>query len=650
MASQPFPDSADRQLIRASGAPDVGVTVTFFLDQALTLPATIFADNGGVPGDSVASFVSDSWGMLPGRFWGPTTGETVLWTSANGGPATRVRADLIDAVTDLIDSDPVSDAELTSALALKAPLAGPTFTGTVGGITKAMVGLSNVDNTTDASKPVSTAQATSIGERQFGQGVYVATDPQYGYVSGTNLSPAIATIIAAIPTDAGNGTPYGGTILVPPGNWTLDTAITLKSGVRIVGAGRGSTRLVYANADAAGHMFTWSGTLSNFVIEHIHLRSTAGHIFRGTTSLYTVSVRDCHIYVSDPASSIVDHQSAGNYDKVVFDRCYLMRGGAASVPAFNILNSGGAANENVWRDCWFFSGGPGTVAATVPFLRMHNTSASNFANDNAFVNITGQQNIAGLLDLQSHANLTVTNVVDWDINTLTGAPTVYTGSLIKVGKSTLGPASRGVTVTNCGVRGNTHGASTYDVEFVSGEVTDSLIVNPYKTSSGTKVLVSATATHNISIVNANADSVWTGQPAGVRHRFPMMPQFLSGAWVGPDTGGTAATDGLRFGPDVNLYRGAGNVLQTDDSFRSASTIRATLAGGEVTDIGAVGPTSQGGMRIGGAGATYVIRGTGTPEGAVSAGVGSLFLRTDGGAGTTLYVKESGTGNTGWVGK
>lgn len=43
-------------------------------------------------------------------------------------------------------------------------------------------------------------------------------------------------------------------------------------------------------------------------------------------------------------------------------------------------------------------------------------------------------------------------------------------------------------------------------------------------------------------------------------------------------------------------------------------------------------------------------GAGTPEGAVSARVGSLYTRTDGGAGTTLYVKESGTGNTGWVAK
>ncbi|MEM9527100.1 MAG: GDSL-type esterase/lipase family protein [Bacteroidota bacterium] len=43
-------------------------------------------------------------------------------------------------------------------------------------------------------------------------------------------------------------------------------------------------------------------------------------------------------------------------------------------------------------------------------------------------------------------------------------------------------------------------------------------------------------------------------------------------------------------------------------------------------------------------------GTGSPEGAVSAPVGTMYLRSDGGAGTTLYVKESGTGNTGWTAK
>lgn len=43
-------------------------------------------------------------------------------------------------------------------------------------------------------------------------------------------------------------------------------------------------------------------------------------------------------------------------------------------------------------------------------------------------------------------------------------------------------------------------------------------------------------------------------------------------------------------------------------------------------------------------------GEGTPEGAITAPVGSIYLRTDGGAATTLYVKETGAAETGWVGK
>lgn len=52
----------------------------------------------------------------------------------------------------------------------------------------------------------------------------------------------------------------------------------------------------------------------------------------------------------------------------------------------------------------------------------------------------------------------------------------------------------------------------------------------------------------------------------------------------------------------------------------------------------------------GAAETKLRSGTGSPEGVVTAPVGSLYCRDDGGAGTSLYVKESGTGNTGWVGK
>ena len=47
-------------------------------------------------------------------------------------------------------------------LDLKANIASPTFTGVVGGITKGMVGLSNVDNTSDINKPISTATQSAL--------------------------------------------------------------------------------------------------------------------------------------------------------------------------------------------------------------------------------------------------------------------------------------------------------------------------------------------------------------------------------------------------------------------------------------------------------------------------------------------------------
>jgi hypothetical protein len=46
----------------------------------------------------------------------------------------------------------------------------------------------------------------------------------------------------------------------------------------------------------------------------------------------------------------------------------------------------------------------------------------------------------------------------------------------------------------------------------------------------------------------------------------------------------------------------------------------------------------------------ILAGSGSPEGVVTAPAGSLYLCTDGGVGGSIFVKESGTGNTGWTAK
>ena len=70
----------------------------------------------------------------------------------DGATLTTTELNYVDGVTSAIQAQ----------IDLKAPLANPNFTGTVAGITSTMVGLGNVNNTSDANKPVSTATQTAL--------------------------------------------------------------------------------------------------------------------------------------------------------------------------------------------------------------------------------------------------------------------------------------------------------------------------------------------------------------------------------------------------------------------------------------------------------------------------------------------------------
>lgn len=107
---------------------------------------------------------------------------------------------------------------------------------------------------------------------------------------------------------------------------------------------------------------------------------------------------------------------------------------------------------------------------------------------------------------------------------------------------------------------------------------------------------------------------------------------------------------------IEFSSGSATVGQGAVTIRSASLdIGGTMR--PITDLGS--PIGQVARRYSngyiqsirpGAGGVIWTSGTGTPEGTVAAPVGSMFTRTDGGANTTLYIKETGTGNTGWVAK
>lgn len=117
-----------------------------------------------------------------------------------------------------------------------------------------------------------------------------------------------------------------------------------------------------------------------------------------------------------------------------------------------------------------------------------------------------------------------------------------------------------------------------------------------------------------------------------------------------DLTGTAADTltGFNWNPTVNSIGGE-FVNRPFDIFSGTATFR------ENTDIEIMGNCNVTGsfsvvtssMQLG---SILIISGSGSPEGVVLAPVGSLYLRTDGSAGNTMYVKEVGVGNTGWVPK
>lgn len=92
---------------------------------------------------------------------------------------------------------------------LNAPKESPTFTGTVLGITKTMVGLSNVDNTSDVNKPISTATQTALDlkEDKSNKSINITTD-------GTSDAkyPSVKAVKTYVDANAGGAPKTSGSI------------------------------------------------------------------------------------------------------------------------------------------------------------------------------------------------------------------------------------------------------------------------------------------------------------------------------------------------------------------------------------------------------------------------------------------------------
>ena len=182
-----------------------------------------------------------------------TTAFVRAEVSALVGGATAT-LDTLGEIATALGNDANLSTTLTSSIALKAPLASPTFTGTVtipsgasisgfaplasptftgtvSGITATMVGLGNVDNTADTAKPVSTAQQTALN---------LKADLASPTLTGTPIAPTAAggTNTTQIATTAFVTTAVSGATITSLDD-VADVTIT---------------------SNSSGHFLKWNGT------------------------------------------------------------------------------------------------------------------------------------------------------------------------------------------------------------------------------------------------------------------------------------------------------------------------------------------------------------------------------------------------------
>jgi hypothetical protein len=132
------------------------------------------------------------------------------------GDVSNTEIGYLNGVTSAIQTQIDSKLASSTASSTYAPLANPTFTGTVAGITNTMVGLGNVDNTSDANKPVSTATQTALDLKSplagpvFTGTVILPSTTSIGDVSATEIgyvngvTSAIQTQLDQKTTDLSN--------------------------------------------------------------------------------------------------------------------------------------------------------------------------------------------------------------------------------------------------------------------------------------------------------------------------------------------------------------------------------------------------------------------------------------------------------------
>jgi len=109
------------------------------------------------------------------------------------------------------------------------------------------------------------------------------------------------------------------------------------------------------------------------------------------------------------------------------------------------------------------------------------------------------------------------------------------------------------------------------------------------------------------------------------------------------SGGTSLTGGIS--GRAAIWSGTTNISASSTIIESSGRV---LIGGSDNGSDKLQVTGSAGIS-GWMVSTNIKRGVGSPEGFVTGNIGDMYQRTDGVVGGTIYMKETGSGNTGWIG-
>ncbi len=221
-------------------------------------------------------------------------------------------------------------------------------------------------------------------------------------------------------------------------------------------------------------------------------------------------------------------------------------------------------------------------------------------------------------------------------NVYTTGSTTNGSTTVTVTGANFGPADVGRSIKGAGIPAGATIASVTNVNTV--------VISSAATVTANSVTVIITRGPGLAFFEREVKFFGTTSLVGVSTpalQFELQAGTTQGSisattWARTGSGGPMTVDTGTGGSNFDV-KGAGlRLIGTDGNERAR--FRTSPAA-----------SSKGAIQFTGTG-PLIAHCTGTPEAAVTAPVGSLAIRDDGGAATTLYVKESGTGNTGWVAK